>query len=137
VLRADYFVVTPPEDVAPVEPLVPELLLVPAREGAVDEVVPEVDGGDAVPLIEPPAAPIPDAVPEAVPDTGPVLQAAREAAHASAINILVMAELLDENGKEFSIAQTAKWMTLHARLPHVRRGACLRPDLSFAEIGPR
>jgi hypothetical protein len=91
-----YFVVVPPDEVAPVVPDVPELLLVPEvvpeRDGAV--VVGEVD--PAVPLTEPPAAPIPDAEPEAVPDTGPVLQAAREAAHASAIKILLMSKLLRE-----------------------------------------
>lgn len=73
------------------EPDVPELLLVPAADGMVDELVPD-DGGDAVPLAEPLADPIPDAVPEAVPDTGPVLQAARVAAQASAIKTLLIAD---------------------------------------------
>lgn len=92
---ACYFVVTPPDDVAPVEPAVPELLLVPALDGEV-EVVPDAPmpdvGGEAVPLTEPPAEPIPDAVPEAEPDTGPVLHAARAKAQASAVKTLIMVD---------------------------------------------
>ncbi|MGZ5181862.1 MAG: hypothetical protein ACXWC2_15375 [Ramlibacter sp.] len=101
-----------PDDVAPVEPLVPELLDVPL-EPLVDGVVvvevpeapmpddaPDVDAplpmlldevgledevdGVAVLLAEPPAAPMPDADPEADP-VGPELQAARAPAQASAI----------------------------------------------------
>lgn len=73
-------------------PLVPVLLVVPLREGAVVVVLPVEDGGEAVPLAVPAAAPMPDADPEAVPDTGPVLQAASVAAHASAMRVLVMSD---------------------------------------------
>jgi hypothetical protein len=97
----------PPEEVAPVEPEVPELLLVPLRDGVVVEVVPDGDVAPAVPLADPPAAPIPDADPEAVPDTGPVLQAARVAAHASAMKSLLM-EGSYVNGNVFSIAPTRR-----------------------------
>jgi hypothetical protein len=79
-------VVVPPEVVAPVEPDVPVLLLVPVCDDPVGEVAP------AVPLTVPPAAPMPEADPEAVPETGPVLHAATMAEHASAIKTLVITD---------------------------------------------
>jgi hypothetical protein len=129
-----YFVVVPPEVVAPVDPLVPELLLVPERDGVVVVEVPDVDGGDAVPLTEPPAAPIPDAVPEAVPDTGPVLQAASAAAQASAINTLVMAELLQKMNRNSAWPKPGNGRLSDAFHPRVRLGGRLVPDMPAAEV---
>lgn len=89
-LRRQYVFVVPEVD-EPVEPLVPELLLVPDEDGVGLVVVvelpeapmPEVvelllEGADMElePLTEPPAEPMPDVLPEAVPV---LLQAARAA----------------------------------------------------------
>ncbi len=96
-----YLVITPPDDEEPVEPLVPELLLVPAApvdgdvvvelpDEPMPEVVPERDVGAVAvdePLTDPPAEPMPDAVPEADPV---VLHAPRAAAHANARSVLIM-----------------------------------------------
>jgi hypothetical protein len=113
---------------------VPELLLVPDRDGVVVVEVPDVDGGDAVPLTEAPAAPIPDAVPEAVPDTGPVLQAARAAAQASAIKTLVMAELLQKMNRSSAWRKPANGRLSDAFHPRVRLGVGLVPDRPAAEM---
>lgn len=112
-----YLVVTPPEAEEPVEPLVPDPLLVPAvpplPDGSVElelpdapipDVVPElevpavpglVEEGEAEPLADPPAEPMPDAVPEAEPDMlGPEPQAASEVAHTKArINLPIRTPL--------------------------------------------
>lgn len=105
----------PPEVEDPVDPLVPELLLVPAEppllvlpEGSVEvelpeapmpEVVPELDvppelgeveladDGPSEPLADPPVDPRPDAVPDADPEAV-VPQAVSAAVHARAIRSL-------------------------------------------------
>jgi hypothetical protein len=83
-------VVVLPELVAPVEPVVPELLVLDEDDGDVvvdgevvvapDAPMPDVDvlelGVDADPLTEPPAEPMPEVDPDAVPVE---LQAARAA----------------------------------------------------------
>ena len=92
--------ITPPEADEPVEPLVPELLLVPAApvdgdvvelpDEPMPEVVPEREVGAVAvdePLTDPPAEPMPEAVPEADPV---VLHAPRAAAHANARSVLIM-----------------------------------------------
>ena len=100
-----YRVITPPEDDDPVEPLVPELLLVPAApvDGTVvvelpdepmPDVVPEREVGAVAvdaPLTDPPAEPMPEAVPEADPV---VLHAPRAAADANARRALIMVTLM-------------------------------------------
>ncbi|HSW20838.1 MAG TPA: hypothetical protein VLJ86_26690 [Ramlibacter sp.] len=104
--------VAPPDDVAPVEPLVPVLLLAPAEplEGVVAVELPEAPMpdvvfdeepaalgvlelvlGDMEPLAVPPADPMPEAVPEADPDMpGEEPQAARERATAMEAMVLIM-----------------------------------------------
>ena len=101
-LGSAYREIVPPEDEEPVEPLVPELLLVPAApvdgdvvvvelpDAPMPEVVPELELGAVAadePLSEPPADPMPDAVPDADPV---VLHAPRAAAHANARRVLIM-----------------------------------------------
>jgi hypothetical protein len=94
-------VVVLPEVVAPVEPLVPELLLVPEEDGAGLVVVvelpeapmPEVvelalDGVEAEPLTEPPAEPMPDVLPEAVPVELQAASAATQRAVKAIFNII-------------------------------------------------
>jgi hypothetical protein len=104
----------PPEVEAPVEPLVPVLLLVPAAppvegvvavelpEAPMPEVVPEEDdplgaaevddepdGDETEPVAEPPDEPMPEAVPDAVPEAV-VPQAASAAVQISGKMILIM-----------------------------------------------
>jgi hypothetical protein len=112
--------VVPPEVEAPVLPDVPVLLVAPLREGAV-VVVPEEDGGEAVPVAVPAAAPMPDADPEAVPDTGPVLHAASVAAHASAMRVLIMSDAPYVNGHEPSMGPTRRSAASCVFLFHVGR----------------
>lgn len=113
----------PPEVVAPVEPEVPVLLLVPAAppdegvvavelpEAPMPEVVPEdevpldgvvleaadPEGVDIVPLAEPPDEPMPEAVPDAVPDAV-VPQAAKAALHTMGRRILIIYNSFADEG---------------------------------------
>lgn len=92
-----------PDVVAPVEPLVPELLVLDEDDGAgltvvvelPDAPMPDVEvellGGDTEPLTVPPVEPMPEAVPDAVPVE---LQAASAARHAVVRRIFIMIPLL-------------------------------------------